>query len=261
MVSYRSFSRGAAADRFLTRARELISFDAYVLGAGEREADGTIGIRDYRVRGLPESFVTDYPAVARDDVAAQLFSCLSTSVIAVCREEYPEPSTKKAGSSIRAYLKYHGVTALLLSGIDSSYGLAWLTIYRLEPATASFSPEDAEIASYIFRAGLYECQRASLAPTRSLDIDRYNLIGLSPKRLEVALRLARGYTQGEIASELGTTLNTIKTEVAHVRTIFPRARLLMDRLLGPLPPPRRDPKSGSDPTAPASPSASHKGAM
>ena len=236
--------------RLLEAVSRWIGFDACVHGVGERARDGTIKITDAFVSGLPEAFVQEYAAIADDDVAAQLFSCQSMSVLSVSSAKYPDLSTNKTGSEVGAYLRRHGVKHLLLAGLDSTFGLSWLTLYRMAAPDGAekppFDPYEAELASYVIRAALFEWQLGTLKTRLPGEPNRYQMVELSPRLLDVALRKARGLTLKEIALELGVEVSTVASAWTQIKLVLGSRPRLMDRFLGPLPPPRpsRDDKAG-----------------
>ncbi|MCK9687312.1 LuxR C-terminal-related transcriptional regulator [Scleromatobacter humisilvae] len=227
----------SAAEKLLEKLREHIQFDAYVLGLGQRNLDGSIEAVRCECVGLPQDFVTCYKAVSHDDVAAQLFSCNATSVLAInVATTYPGKGERSIGSRVGKFLADFGVTHLLLSGIDSRFGLAWLTLYRLNGPTATpFTPLEAETASYLARAGLFEWQLQVGEPVRGVDGKRYELLRLTPAQLNVALRLARGYKHLEVADELDISERTVQDHAKTIYEEFENNRAVAERLLGPLP--------------------------
>jgi DNA-binding CsgD family transcriptional regulator len=221
-----------------------IGYDAYILGVGERTLSGSVSILRYGSHGLKEAFVAAYSRVAHDDVAAQLFSSTAgRTVLSIDTEScYAEKGSRRSGSGVGKLLRDEKIAQLLLSGVDSTRGMAWLTLYRLrkirEPKP--FSTQECERASYVIRAALFEWQLASRAPiVAPVEDKRYELVQLTPMELQVALRLARGFTEPEIGASLGIAANTVHVHAQAVYRELGTRSEIADRLLGALPPVRR----------------------
>lgn len=218
-----------------------VPFQAYIVGIGRNLADGTLKPVRWECVGLPHSFLADYAAVAKEDVAAHLFASNVTSVVAIDVERtYPTLPSRANGVRLGHYLRSYGIRHILLAGVNSSYGMAWMTLYRLstgaEQPVSPFTVEEVEAASYLIRSGLYEWQReVGLPQVKAVDQVQYQVIPLTPKVLDVAIRLARGYTEKEIAQELGRHPGTIRNQAVEVYKVFPSAKAIADRLNGPLP--------------------------
>ncbi|MEY8877268.1 MAG: hypothetical protein AB9M60_12215 [Leptothrix sp. (in: b-proteobacteria)] len=248
----------AAAADLVRRVRQAIPFQAHILGLGQRDARGGFEPLRCSCTGMPQRFLHDYAQVAREDVAAHLFCSNPTSVLAIdVAQTYPRLPSRASGARMGRYLRSHHVSQILLAGVESSHGIAWMTLYRLatEPdqPPPPFSADEAEAASYIVRAGLYEWQaRIGLPRRQPVAPERFEVIRLTPKVLDVALRLARGYAEKEIAKELGRQAGTVRNQVVEVYKVFDSSKAIAERLNGPLPgpkaaPARLDPDRSADP--------------
>lgn len=233
----------------LNKVKKLILFDAIIVGVGHRNDFGEVVVDGYYSEGLEREFIDNYGQVAPYDAAAQLFMSNTTSVFAITtREDYfQDPSSDAA--KVGKYLLGRKIAHLLLSGIDSSRGLAWVTLYRTDvPPTdevkepeqrPKFMPMECELASYVIRAGLYEWQMAcNFEQRRMPDAKRYALIPLSPAELDVAVRAARGYSIKQIYKELDVGESTVKKHLTAMTDQGLNPSNIAKRLMGDLPPAR-----------------------
>ena len=123
-----------------------IPFDALLIGRGHRTCEGLVHIDDIlHLQGLPASFVAEYDAVARHDSVAQFFLDCPWEPQAVSTADYApaepdaaslSPAGRRASADlsraiVHDYLVRHGIRHFMLAGLESSYGLAWATLYRL----------------------------------------------------------------------------------------------------------------------------------
>lgn len=255
-----------AAEQLMKRIRQLIPFDAYIVGLGRRNEAGAVEALRAACVGVPRRFIDNYWAIAEYDAAGQLFACNATSVIAASSlDDYPFDST--AAAKVGKYLRNHGVARLMLAGTDSSFGLAWATLYRLDRTgrlaalsglkgrardaamkpemieqlrdtmPQAFTPDEAEIASYVVRNGLFEWQmemKLTRDPTR-IDPVRYEMVKLTTAQLDVALRLARGWAYKTIADDLATGITTVDKHASRVHSLLGPDKAISDRLIGRLP--------------------------
>lgn len=255
-----------AAEQLMKRIRPLIPFDAYIVGLGRRNEAGAVEALRAACVGVPRGFIDNYWSIAEYDAAGQLFACNATSVIAASSlDDYPFDSTDAA--KVGKYLRNHGVARLMLAGTDSSFGLAWATMYRLDRTGRlsalsglkgkmrnaamkpealdqlrcmmphAFTPDEAEIASYVVRNGLFEWQM-DMEVTRDLariDPLRYEMVKLTTAQLDVALRLARGWAHKTIAKDLSTGVTTVDKHASRVRSLLGPNKAISDRLIGRLP--------------------------
>jgi DNA-binding CsgD family transcriptional regulator len=214
---------------------------------------------------VPREFIENYGQIALRDAAAQLFLSNATSVLNISTlDDYPFNNNTSA-AAVGTYLRKRSIAQLLLSGIDSSHGIAWITLYKTDDRirelldiTASdedkemqvrkewssknknakprFTTMQCEFASYIIRAGLYDWQLACKRPVeRELDTDRYKMIDLSPIELDVAVRAARSYVVKEISGELKISEYTVNKHLAAMRTAGFTRSGMAKRLIGKLP--------------------------
>jgi hypothetical protein len=157
--------------------RQSIGFDALLIGTGSSNEDGSVSIRETQLVNLPPEFVAEYPNVSAADVVAQVFAALPHTVQVVSIRDY---RALKADHLIADYLEKYDIEHFMLTGIHSSYGLAWTTIYRFRHGAFAepFNGDDAEAAKYIVPGVLYQwqCQtqpKATFRP-RSLRLSATN---------------------------------------------------------------------------------------
>lgn len=205
-------------EKTVSSLREHIKFDAMLAGAGRRNADGSVTIS--LVLGghnIAPAFISDYPAVA-----GQLFAAYPRIVQTIAVDDYLALSERETGSVAGAragrlianYLLKYGFRHLMLSGLDSSYGLAWITMYRHD-AGQPFDPEDAERAKYLVPALLHEWQRASCSragvelPSR--------LLPLTTREMQIAIMSAQGLLPKTIADRLELSTSTVREVIQNIR--------------------------------------------
>jgi DNA-binding CsgD family transcriptional regulator len=210
-------------EKTVSSLREHIKFDAMLAGAGCRNADGSVTIS--LVLGghnIAPTFISDYPAVAGEDVVGQLFAAYPRIVQTIAVDDYLALSERetgsvagaRAGKLIANYLLKYGFRHLMLSGLDSSYGLAWITLYRHD-AGQPFDPEDAERAKHLVPALLYEWQRASCSragvelPSR--------LLPLTTREMQIAIMSAQGLLPKTIADRLDLSTSTVREVIQNIR--------------------------------------------
>lgn len=211
-------------EQAVRRLREHIAFDALLAGAGCRNADGSVTISQVLgVEQIAPTFISDYPAVASEDVVGQLFAAYPRIVQTISVEEYLALSERetgsvagaRAGKLIAAYLQKYGFQHLMLAGLDSSFGLAWVTMYRREGAPP-FDPEDAEWAKYLVPALLYEWQRT--ARTRECVELPSRLLPLTTREMQIAIMSAQGLLPKTIADRLELSTSTVREVIQNIRT-------------------------------------------
>lgn len=250
MVDYGELGR-AARDAVLMAATE-VAHDGYVLGHGVRLSDGTVDIKGYEVGGtdkrIDAKFVEAYAPLAAMDMAAQAFANRMSQVLRIPMDHY-RGLGKRTGYQLLGLFEPLGIEHLLLAGVESRYGLAWLTMYRTKgderPAPEPFGLEDCEKAMFTIRGALYAWQRAFL-PLCNEDVwgdFRFDIVKLSPSVLETALWRSRGYEYSEIAKKLGITKEAVKKHVEQAAEALEVAKvevskILLGRAMGPLPEPR-----------------------
>lgn len=237
----------------------VIPHTACVFATGDRDGNGIVELDQYYATPiLGERFVNDYVDIAGDDVVAQQFSCFPDYPLIRRTKEYQGGG--KTGRLVKKALQGK-IDELLITGLDSnSYGLIWVTLYRLPSDDRliykPFTTQDAEKARYIIPSLLYAWQQSNL--TSKIDLDvlaapetanndrvsiRYKVLELSPRDMMVAFRLARGYPYSRIAEELKLTKDTSVSGYAdRIRSALNcNEDKIMDRIIGPLPTPYRKP--------------------
>lgn len=245
------------ADRFRIKTLQLlhrcICFNAYIWATGSRDASGTVQINPAPLsltEGFPNSFVTDYPGIAYKDVVGRFFSSFPRTVQLVSVDDYRGPLGGRPGREMADYLESIGIRHLMLSGIESRFGLAWITFYRRGPIPlAPFTTLDAEIAAYSVPHWLYRWQALvnALSPVANVEEPRAmgmvpGLLGLTPAEVPVAALLVRGFSAKEIVRELkqngkrNANANTVGVHIKHIhKKVGPNCETLTRALLGPLP--------------------------
>lgn len=202
---------------------EHIRFDALLAGAGRRNADGAVAIT--QVLGTHEiapSFITEYPDVAGEDVVGQLFAAYPRIVQTISVDDYRALSERETGSVAGAragrlianYLHKHGYAQLMLAGVDNSFGLAWITLYRRDP-DAGFGPEDAEWARHLVPALLYRWQRAC-CPRQSQELPS-RLLPLTTREMQIAIMHVQGLLPKTVADRLGLSTSTVREVIQNIR--------------------------------------------
>ncbi|MDY0748756.1 hypothetical protein SNE35_29930 [Paucibacter sp. R3-3] len=240
---------GRSIEDVLQAAREIPHTD-YIVGRGTRKPDGGIHIVEYHVsRGLGERFVKAYPEYEAFDSAAQQFLCapflsITIEVGVTCYVD----DTSKQSAKMNDYLRLFDVDSLLLVGLESSMGLCWMTLYRRLQPKEPFTAEQAELASYRVRAALFEWQLRTKSPIeRPPPPERYKLLPLGRRCLDVAVRRMRGIPRKRIATELGMTEDGVDAQTRRLKELKLSNQKLMEQFFGELPPPR--PLPPNDPEA------------
>lgn len=210
-------------DNVVHRLREHIRFDALLAGAGSRNADGSVTISQVLgCHNIAPSFIGDYPAVAGEDVVGQLFAAYPRIVQTIAVDDYLALSEQetgsvagaRAGKLIANYLLKYQFRHLMLAGLDSSYGLAWITLYRND-ARDPFDPDDAERAKYLVPALLYEWQRGSC--TRECVELPSRLLPLTTREMQIAIMSAQGLLPKTIADRLDLSTSTVREVIQNIR--------------------------------------------
>jgi hypothetical protein len=244
-------SRHSSSDPLdaVLKAAAAIPHTDYIVGRGTRKPDGGVDIIEYRVSpGLGEKFVVGYPAVEPFDSAAQQFLCapflpISIEVGDACYVD----DTSKQSARMNEYLQGFSVDSLLLVGLESSRGLCWMTLYRRHQPSRPFTAEEAEMASYRVRAALFEWQIDTHSPLLlPPPPERYKLLPVGRRCLDVAMRRMRGVPRKRIASELGMTVDAVDAHTKRLTELKLSNQKLMDQLFGKLPPPRPLPPNDPD---------------
>jgi DNA-binding CsgD family transcriptional regulator len=215
--------------------------DAMLAATGESSERGAVNIRDvFFNQNVSYEFIADYAKHARHDVVGQLFLADSRIVecvsIADYDDEAPVPRARARGKVgpdapeetttpqargdrrlIRDYVQTKGgYNYLLLAGLNSSYGLAWITAYKLTGHPA-FTPADVEYARYYAPALLYRWQIEHVT-TRTLPSKPPALVPLTSKQLRIAVLEAEGYGPTAIASKVSLERKTVDNHLGIIRT-------------------------------------------
>ncbi len=202
---------------------EFVRFDALLAGAGKRNADGSVAITQVLgCHNIPDSFISEYPAVAGEDVVGQLFAAYPRIVQTISVDDYRALSERetgsvagaRAGKMIANYLQKHGFEQLMLAGVDNSFGLAWITLYRHD-ADAPFGPEDAEWAKHLVPALLYRWQRAGCT-RQGVELPS-RLLPLTTREMQIAIMNAQGLLPKTIADRLDLSTSTVREVIQNIR--------------------------------------------
>src|SRR5205814_1621068 len=127
---------------------------------------GTVAIQQVLINiNIPEGFVDAYPAVAHNDIVGQRFAANPNIVQVVSVADYRSLTSNviggvsgtRAANVIADYLERFRIAHLMLAGLESSFGLAWITFYRKAP-NLPFDAQDAECARYRVPEILYKWQ-------------------------------------------------------------------------------------------------------
>jgi DNA-binding CsgD family transcriptional regulator len=210
-------------EKTVDRLREHIQFDAMLAGAGRRNADGSVTITEVLgSHNIAPTFIADYPAVAGEDVVGQLFAAYPRIVQTIAVADYLALSERetgsvagaRAGKLIANYLLKYQFRHLMLAGLDSSYGLAWITLYR-QRGDQPFDPDDAERAKYLVPALLHEWQRASCARA-GIELPS-RLLPLTTREMQIAIMSAQGLLPKTIADRLELSTSTVREVIQNIR--------------------------------------------
>jgi DNA-binding CsgD family transcriptional regulator len=204
--------------------RERIAFDGMLAAAGSLGTDGVITI--HRILGsqdIPQSFLECYPDVSGEDVIGQMFGAYPRIVQTVSVDDYRalagcdtgSVGGARAGKLLSGYLEKYGFGHVMLAGLDSSYGLAWVTFYR-NLACPPFSPEDAEWARYLVPALLFAWQRSVLVQ-ECVELPS-GLLPLTARELRIAIMSAQGLLPKTIADRLDLSTSTVREVIQNIRT-------------------------------------------
>ncbi|MFM0133339.1 helix-turn-helix transcriptional regulator [Paraburkholderia sediminicola] len=244
------------ADRFRIKTLHLlhrcIAFNACIWATGSRNASGTIQVEPpplLCIEDLPSSFVTDYAGIADKDVVGSFYSAFPRTVQLISVDDYRGPLGGRRGKEMAVYLEGIGIRYLMLSGIESRFGLAWITFYRRGPIPlAPFTDLDAEIAAYSVPHWLYRWQTLMNEQSPIDNLGEHwsmgmvpGLLGLTPAQVPVAALLARGFSAKEIVRELkrngkrNANVHTVGVHIKHIhKKLGSNCDTLMGALLGPL---------------------------
>ena len=220
-------------DEVVNDLGEKIQFDALIVGAGVREENGAVRISEVLgCHGVSPTFIDGYPAIADEDVVGQLFAAYPRVVQvisvedyrnlgkaegkkadAVCEESIPGARGRKR---IADYLESNGIRHLMLAGLDSSFGLAWITFYR-KAYDKPFTATDAEWARYLVPAILYKWQSI----VQELNPDNLELptrlLPLTAREMQVAILDLEGIRTKVIADRLQLSESYVQTVIKNIR--------------------------------------------
>jgi DNA-binding CsgD family transcriptional regulator len=204
-----------------------IKFDALLGGAGIRNPDGTVSIQQILINyRIPEGFVEDYPSVANSDVVGQRFAADPHIIQTVSVSDYRMlgsaakgikggASGSRAGNVIADYLEKYQIAHLMLAGLESSFGLAWMTFYRKDDKQA-FDASDAECARYAVPDILYKWQKSSKEQGK---IKRpAGLLPLTTREMQIAMMSVNGQSSKSIAEELNLSPHHIRSVIKDIRS-------------------------------------------
>ncbi|NUY06112.1 hypothetical protein [Paraburkholderia youngii] len=232
-----------------------ISFNAHIWSTGTRNSSGSIVISpDFSTEGLPSNFVSDYAGIAPHDVVGYLFSAFPRVVQPISVADYRGPRGGRVGATIADYLDAIGIRYLMNCGLESRFGIAWITMYRRDAPKVTevvelvpFSPADAEIAAYSVPHWLYTWQELAAGQISDRDSSGKwpmgvvpRLLGLTPMQMRVATLAVRGLGAKEIARALkleGRNANA-NTIAVHLKRVHKKVGMhcedLAQALLGPI---------------------------
>jgi hypothetical protein len=196
--------------------RQSIGFDALLIGTGTSNEDGSVSISQTQLVNLPPEFVEEYPNVSSADVVAQVFAALPHTVQVVSIRDYRE---LKADHPIADYLEKYDIEHLMLTGIHSSYGLAWITIYRFRHGAFAepFNSDDAEAAKYTVPGVLYQWQ-CRTQPKREVASDiSATLAPLERDELQIVLLKLQGMLNKTIQDKLHVKEDRVKDVLKKAR--------------------------------------------
>jgi DNA-binding CsgD family transcriptional regulator len=206
------------------RARQIIPFDALVVGSGTRDYEqGHVTISPYHhLENLPSSFVEEYGRVSEDDIVGRLFAAFPHLVQITSVADYEELKLMddaagiQAGKKIADYLRKYRIEHLLLAGIESSYGLTWATFYRFDPQKR-FTEDEAERAKYLLPVLLYDWQTECIPKANKAPRPPVWLLPLTPAEMQVTVLFLEGLSYEGIAARSSKTLETVKKLMQNVR--------------------------------------------
>ncbi|RFB79635.1 LuxR family transcriptional regulator [Methylovirgula sp. 4M-Z18] len=212
-------------DRDLLSFRDAIHYDSLIVGAGDRQSDGTIRIgSETRLYNIDPQFVIDYGSLAQHDVIGQLFAMYPHIVQVVAVEKYRQLRTDSegghvcgisSGRKIADYLLRYGFHHLLLAGLESSYGLAWTTLYR-KNKNDPFTAEESERAKYLVPTLLYRWQSRWAVRRAELSLPA-TLLPLTAREVQIAALKANGLLSKNIADRLNLETSTVEDTLKKIK--------------------------------------------
>jgi DNA-binding CsgD family transcriptional regulator len=196
--------------------RRSIQFDALLIGTGTSNQDGSVSIGDTQRVNLPAEFVDEYPDVSSADVVAQVFAALPHTVQVVSISDYRR---LRPDHPIADYLEKYDIEHLMLTGIHSSYGLAWITLYRFRhgACAGSFSNDDAEAAKYAVPGVLYQWQCLTQPRREASGEMSAALAPLERDELQIVLLKLQGMLNKTIQDKLQVKEDRVKDVLKKAR--------------------------------------------
>lgn len=203
--------------------KQHIRFDTLLVAAGTRNAGGSVTISEILGRHhIDQTFIDEYPAIADEDVVGQLFAAYPRIVQTISVADYRNlgkietgnAAGAKAGRLIAAYLEKYGIRHLMLAGLDSSYGLAWMTFYRKDVGNP-FDQEDAEWAKYLVPATLFKWQHQTQKKQHTKSSTR--LLPLTTREMQIAILNVQGMLPKTIADQLGLSTYYVQDVIKKIR--------------------------------------------
>ena len=209
----------------LLRLAQAVPFDALIVGSGVRSGRGSIDIGHASIlHGLDRTFIEEYAPLAKDDVVGLLFAAYPSAVQVIPVAKYRtlqadavggHTSGCSAGRKIADYLERHGIRHLMLTGLESSHGLAWATFYRRELARP-FTAIDVENAKFQVPGMLFRWQTAHM-PQSQQPAPPTALLPLTIRETQIAIMKANGALSKCIAHELGVKVSTVEDALKTIK--------------------------------------------
>lgn len=201
-----------------------VCFDAVFAGRGHRENGQIIVDEIIWLQGLPQQFVADYAEVAPHDRVAQLFLDFpwepqAVSVADLFGDSTQAPrrrtATQRSNEIMGEFFRRFGIRHFVLSGVENSYGLAWMGFFRLG-TDQPFTFNDTERIKFELPSHLYRWQEEHVErlPQQS---SRTCVTPLTRREMEVCVRNVRGEAPKAIARDLNLSVH-------YVRELIQRAR-------------------------------------
>lgn len=201
-----------------------VRFDAVFAGRGHREKNQIVIDQIIWLQGLPQAFVTEYAQVAPHDRVAQLFLDFPWEPQAVTiadlvgdgvQASRRRTATQRSNEIMAEFFQRFGIRHLLLSGVENSYGLAWMGFFRLG-TDQPFTFNDAERIKFELPSHLYRWQEDNVTRL-SQHAARTCVTPLTRREMEVCVRNVRGEAPKTIARDLNLSVH-------YVRELIQRAR-------------------------------------
>lgn len=209
----------------LLRLAQVVPFDALIVGSGVRSGGGSIHISHASIlHGLNRAFIDEYAPLAKDDVVGLLFAAYPSAVQVIPVSKYRtlqvdavdgHTSGCSAGRKIADYLERHGIRHLMLTGLESSHGLAWITFYRMQ-LDRPFTAIDVENARFQVPGMLFRWQTAYM-PAFQAPTPPTALLPLTVRETNIAIMKANGALSKCIAHELGIKVSTVEDTLKTIK--------------------------------------------